>query len=107
MAAALRSSTALRSGLRGRTAGLGLSPLGASPPARRFSAAATRKSSYYSSWEPDGPSVKTAIPGPKSKEALAELDKVFDMRSLNMFADYRKSAGNYIVDPDGNTLLDV
>jgi 4-aminobutyrate aminotransferase/(S)-3-amino-2-methylpropionate transaminase len=64
-------------------------------------------SSLYSNWEPEGPSVKTEIPGPKAKAAIAELNEVFDTRSLNMLTDYSKSAGNYIVDADGNTLLDV
>ncbi|EON98110.1 putative 4-aminobutyrate aminotransferase protein [Phaeoacremonium minimum UCRPA7] len=64
-------------------------------------------SSYYSSWEPEAPTVKTEIPGPKSKAAIAELDKVFDTRSLNMLTDYHNSKGNYIADPDGNVLLDV
>ena len=57
--------------------------------------------------EPAGPIVKTAIPGPQSKKAIEELDKVFDTRSLNMIADFQKSFGNYIADPDGNVLLDV
>lgn len=57
--------------------------------------------------EPAGPIVKTAIPGPESKKAIAELDAVFDTRSLNMLANYQKSVGNYIADPDGNVLLDV
>lgn len=57
--------------------------------------------------EPEGPTVKTAIPGPQSKKGIAELDKVFDTRSLNMLANYQKSYGNYIADPDGNVLLDV
>ncbi len=57
--------------------------------------------------EPAGPVVKTAIPGPKSKKAIGELDKVFDTRSLNMLANYQQSFGNYIADPDGNVLLDV
>ncbi|KAH8663578.1 4-aminobutyrate aminotransferase-like protein [Tricladium varicosporioides] len=57
--------------------------------------------------EPTGPIVKTAIPGPESKKAIAELDEVFDTRSLNMLANYQKSFGNYIADPDGNVLLDV
>jgi 4-aminobutyrate aminotransferase/(S)-3-amino-2-methylpropionate transaminase len=57
--------------------------------------------------EPAGPVVKTAIPGPESKKAIAELDKVFETRSLNMLANYQKSIGNYIADPDGNVLLDV
>ncbi len=57
--------------------------------------------------EPTGPVVRTAIPGPQSKKAIAELDKVFDTRSLNMIANYDKSFANYIADPDGNVLLDV
>jgi 4-aminobutyrate aminotransferase/(S)-3-amino-2-methylpropionate transaminase len=57
--------------------------------------------------EPEGPSVKTAIPGPKTKQHIDELTEVFDTRSMYMLADYTKSVGNYIVDPDGNTLLDV
>ncbi|RGP70813.1 4-aminobutyrate aminotransferase [Fusarium sporotrichioides] len=57
--------------------------------------------------EPEAPSVKTAIPGPKTKSHMDELTKVFDTRSANMMADYTKSQGNYIVDPDGNVLLDV
>jgi 4-aminobutyrate aminotransferase / (S)-3-amino-2-methylpropionate transaminase len=63
-------------------------------------------SSYYAG-EHESPLVKTEIPGPKSKEHIAKLDEVFDTRSLNMLADYTKSFGNYIVDPDGNALLDV
>jgi 4-aminobutyrate aminotransferase/(S)-3-amino-2-methylpropionate transaminase len=64
-------------------------------------------SSFYNQWEPEGPSVKTEIPGPNAKAAISDLDTVFDTRSLNMLTDYSKSAGNYIVDPDGNVLLDV
>lgn len=63
-------------------------------------------SSFYPG-EPEAPVLKTEIPGPKSREHIAKLDKVFDTRSLNMLADYTKSFGNYIVDPDGNQLLDV
>ncbi|RYP18075.1 hypothetical protein DL767_009909 [Monosporascus sp. MG133] len=63
-------------------------------------------SSYYTG-EPEGPIVKTEIPGPKAKENLTKLTQVFDTRATNMLADYTKSFGNYIVDPDGNTLLDV
>lgn len=62
---------------------------------------------YGDGWEPEGPSVKTAIPGPRSRELIKDLDSVFDTRSLNMLTDYRKSSGNYIVDADGNVLLDV
>ncbi|KAB8237638.1 4-aminobutyrate transaminase [Aspergillus alliaceus] len=57
--------------------------------------------------EPAAPKLATAIPGPKNKAATAELDKVFDVRSINMLTDYSKSIGNYIADLDGNVLLDV
>lgn len=57
--------------------------------------------------EPTGPSVLTEIPGPLSQKYIAGLNEVFDVRSLNMLTDYEKSFGNYIVDPDGNVLLDV
>ncbi|KAF1918206.1 aminotransferase class-III-domain-containing protein, partial [Ampelomyces quisqualis] len=57
--------------------------------------------------EPTAPIIQTKIPGPKSKEAIDRLSKVFDTRSLNMMADYSRSYGNYIADVDGNVLLDV
>jgi 4-aminobutyrate aminotransferase / (S)-3-amino-2-methylpropionate transaminase len=57
--------------------------------------------------EPNGPHIRTPIPGPKSRKAIAELDTVFDTRSLNMMANYQQSYGNYIADLDGNVLLDV
>jgi 4-aminobutyrate aminotransferase/(S)-3-amino-2-methylpropionate transaminase len=57
--------------------------------------------------EPSSPSIKTAFPGPESKKAIEDLNKVFDTRSLNIITDYKKSVGNYIADPDGNLLLDV
>lgn len=44
--------------------------------------------------EPSAPKLATAIPGPNNKAAAAKLDKVFDVRSLNMLADYYKSNGN-------------
>lgn len=84
----------------------------ASVPRTYASAAAAAKTPESSEQpffpdEPAGPVVKTAIPGPKSKQAIEELDKVFDTRSVNMLANYQKSIGNYIADPDGNVLLDV
>ena len=78
---------------------------------RPFSVTAAARASSsdkpYFPGEPAGPVVKTAIPGPESKKAIAELDKVFETRSLNMLANYQKSVGNYIADLDGNVLLDV
>ncbi|CAD6442890.1 8a15c986-9142-4186-a56d-a48e0b6bd143 [Sclerotinia trifoliorum] len=69
--------------------------------------ATTSAKPFQIAGEPEAPVVKTAIPGPESQKAIAELDKVFDTRSVNMLADYQKSVGNYIADPDGNVLLDV
>lgn len=57
--------------------------------------------------EPSAPTVRTPIPGPESKKAVQELEKVYDARSYNMVANYDKSSGNYIADVDGNILLDV
>ncbi|KAF2710831.1 4-aminobutyrate aminotransferase [Pleomassaria siparia CBS 279.74] len=57
--------------------------------------------------EPAGPTVATAIPGPKSIKAIERLSKVFDTRSLNMMVDYQRSYGNYIADLDNNVLLDL
>lgn len=44
--------------------------------------------------EPSAPKLATAIPGPNNKAAAEKLDKVFDVRSLNMLTDYYKSHGN-------------
>lgn len=57
--------------------------------------------------EPSGPSVKTPIPGPKSKEMISELNNIQFSNTVIYFTDYNKSIGNYIVDVDGNVLLDV
>lgn len=56
-------------------------------------AAAASQQPYFPN-EPTGPTVKTSIPGPKNKQAVAELDKVFDTRSTNMLANYQESVGN-------------
>ncbi|KAM5459464.1 4-aminobutyrate transaminase [Microsporum canis] len=70
--------------------------------ARCFSSTPRYAAAAFFSNEPAGPTVKTAIPGPKSKEAITQLDRVFDTRSLNMLVDYEN-----IADLDGNVLLDV
>lgn len=57
--------------------------------------------------EPAEPIVRTKIPGPEGSRCLEELAHSFDTRSVNMVADYGRSIGNYIADPDGNLLLDV
>ena len=67
----------------------------------------TRSEQPFFPDEPFKPHMRTAIPGPESKKAIEDLDKVFDTRSLNMMFNYQNSFGNYIADLDGNVLLDV
>ncbi|KAK4146304.1 aminotransferase class-III-domain-containing protein [Dichotomopilus funicola] len=97
---ALRGNALLRAAAVAR-------PIASLESRRTFTATPRAMSSFYKGWEPEGPSVKTQIPGPKAQAAIADLDTVFDTRSLNMLTDYSKSVGNYIADPDGNVLLDV
>lgn len=59
------------------------------------------------SQEYDKPVLKTSIPGPRSKELLNELSQMQLTKGMSYFADFEKSRGNYIVDADGNVLLDV
>lgn len=70
-------------------------------------AVASKLAKTFYDGEPEGPTVKTPIPGPKSAQIIKDLDPVFDTRNLNMITDFTKSHGNYIADPDGNVLLDV
>ena len=63
---------------------------------------------HFVAGEPAGPAMVTAeVPGPISIAKKAELNQVQAMDSVSFFCDYNKSIGNYVVDADGNTLLDV
>ncbi|VDN53599.1 unnamed protein product [Dracunculus medinensis] len=53
------------------------------------------------------PSVSTPIPGPISKKLKEKMEPHHQAPSVRFFVDYEKSFGNYLVDADGNTLLDV
>mmetsp|Transcript_13130 Transcript_13130/g.23616 ORF Transcript_13130/g.23616 Transcript_13130/m.23616 type:complete len:514 (-) Transcript_13130:83-1624(-) len=57
--------------------------------------------------EPKKVNVLTAVPGPRSKALLAEMHAIQESRSVAVFWEMAKSKGNYIVDADGNTLLDI
>jgi 4-aminobutyrate aminotransferase / (S)-3-amino-2-methylpropionate transaminase len=89
---------------RPRGPGFGTTTAGAAATA---AADPSRSHASFFPDEPSAPVVRTAIPGPESKKGAEELNKVFDVRSYNMMANYEKSRGNYIADVDGNILLDV
>ncbi|XP_063702129.1 4-aminobutyrate aminotransferase, mitochondrial [Culicoides brevitarsis] len=57
--------------------------------------------------EPSGPAMKTECPGPKTKQLTKEMDPIHNAQSIQFFVDYDKSQGNYIVDVDGNVMLDI
>ena len=64
-------------------------------------------SSAIANHEPAGPSVKTHLPGPNEQALRKRMDNHFQTISMNMFVDFEKSFGNYMVDIDGNVFLDV
>ncbi|XP_059179651.1 4-aminobutyrate aminotransferase, mitochondrial-like [Physella acuta] len=53
------------------------------------------------------PQMRTSVPGPKTKELQARLGRYQNTDAIHFFVDYNKSRGNYIVDVDGNVMLDV
>ncbi|OAD55637.1 4-aminobutyrate aminotransferase, mitochondrial [Eufriesea mexicana] len=57
--------------------------------------------------EPAKPYTLTEIPGPRSEALLNEFSKVQQVGSIQYFADYQRSVGNYLADIDGNVFLDI
>ncbi|XP_050436983.1 4-aminobutyrate aminotransferase, mitochondrial [Adelges cooleyi] len=75
--------------------------------AKRLLSEQIRCSSSLFPGEYAAPTVTTAVPGPKSKKLFEELSDMQQAGSVQLFADYNKSLGNFIVDVDGNVLLDA
>ncbi|GMS97259.1 hypothetical protein PENTCL1PPCAC_19434, partial [Pristionchus entomophagus] len=67
----------------------------------------SRLASTISSQEHSNVDLKSAVPGPKSKALLKEMDKHQMSSSVRIFVDFEKSFGNWLVDVDGNRLLDI
>jgi 4-aminobutyrate aminotransferase/(S)-3-amino-2-methylpropionate transaminase len=57
--------------------------------------------------EPERISVKTSIPGPRTEELRKRHGVYQDARTIHVYQDAVRSLGNYMVDVDGNVLLDV
>jgi 4-aminobutyrate aminotransferase/(S)-3-amino-2-methylpropionate transaminase len=58
--------------------------------------------------EPERASIVTAaVPGPASEALRARHGRHQDARSMHLYQDAKRSLGNYLVDADGNTLLDL
>lgn len=57
--------------------------------------------------EPEHVRVLTAIPGPRSEELRARHGRYQDARTVHLYQDAKRSLGNYLVDVDGNVILDV
>uniref|UniRef100_A0A1A8RVD4 4-aminobutyrate aminotransferase, mitochondrial n=1 Tax=Nothobranchius rachovii TaxID=451742 RepID=A0A1A8RVD4_9TELE len=55
----------------------------------------------------DGPLMKTTVPGPRSQELMKQLGEVQNVGAVNFFCNYDDSRGNYLVDVDGNRMLDL
>lgn len=57
--------------------------------------------------EPERASLVTEVPGPRTQELRARHAQHQDPRTVFVYQDATRSLGNYLVDVDGNTLLDI
>jgi 4-aminobutyrate aminotransferase/(S)-3-amino-2-methylpropionate transaminase len=47
------------------------------------------------------------VPGPIGLEMQAQIEKSQCSKAVSLMTDYEQSIGNYLVDSDGNRLLDI
>jgi 4-aminobutyrate aminotransferase / (S)-3-amino-2-methylpropionate transaminase len=57
--------------------------------------------------EPERAQVLTAVPGPRTEALRARHQAFADARPIHVYQDGERSKGNYLVDVDGNTFLDI
>ncbi|XP_078611984.1 4-aminobutyrate aminotransferase, mitochondrial-like [Branchiostoma floridae x Branchiostoma japonicum] len=76
-------------------------------PAARCLAQSAQQKLLPDDYDYDGPHVVTQVPGPRSKMLLKSLDNIQNTEAVQFFCDFKKSRGNWLVDADGNRLLDV
>ncbi len=69
--------------------------------------AAPTSSPSFVPGEPERIVLRTAIPGPRSEALRARHGRHQDARTIHFYQDAARSLGNYLVDVDGNVLLDV
>ena len=51
--------------------------------------------------------ITDTVPGPKSTKLLKEMGMGMATNQVQFHVDMKRSKGNYIVDVDGNVLLDI
>ncbi|KAG9477119.1 hypothetical protein GDO78_002493, partial [Eleutherodactylus coqui] len=71
---------------------------------RYISHAAAKKNVDF---EYDAPLMKTEVPGPRSRELVKQLNGIQNADAVHFFCNYEESRGNYLVDADGNRMLDL
>nr|AAA70415.1 GABA transaminase [Rattus norvegicus] len=74
-------------------------------PGTRYISQAAAKVTFE--FDYDGPLMKTEVPGPRSQELMKQLNTIQNAEAVHFFCNYEESRGNYLVDVDGNRMLDL